>query len=106
MKLSPPIVMLPDEERAAFFFALIYSKYHLQDYMKEKRYTPIDCNRYDIFTDAAVLKKPITLNIQTSEGENVVTDLVVDMVTENKIEYIVLAKNGKHRLDEVRIVSV
>lgn len=74
--------------------------------MKDKIYTPIDCNLYDIFTDAAVLKKPITLNIKTTEGEIIVTDLVIDLVTEEKIEYILLAKNGKHRLDEVRIVSV
>lgn len=98
--------MLPDEERAAFFFALFYSKLYLPDNMKDKSYTPIDCNLYDIFTDAAVLKKPITLNIKTTEGETIVTDLVIDLVTENKIEYIFLAKNGKHRLDAVRIVSV
>lgn len=96
--------MLPDEERAAFFFALICRELHLQNTM-DSDYTPIDCNLYDLFTEAAVLKKQLDLRIQTPGGDKFVTDRVEDVFTENHIEYILLAESGKHRLDTVHIFT-
>lgn len=74
--------------------------------MPAKKYTPINCNLYDVFTEAAVLKTSVTLKITLNEGESIVTDFIVDLVTENKEEFVILAQNGKHRLDKVMIVQV
>ena len=72
--------------------------------MKEK-YIPIDCNIYDVFTEAAVLRKELALTLHTPDGVQEITDRVVDLITENKVEYIVLATNGKHRLDKVSLTA-
>lgn len=67
-------------------------------------YKPIDCNLYDRFTEAATLHKTVHLRIESAHQIFEVDDQVVDLTTENKVEYITLKINGRHRLDKVQIL--
>lgn len=70
----------------------------------ESRYKPIDCNLYDRFTEAATLHKKVRLRIEIANQIVEVEDEVIDLTTENKIEFIILKANGKHRLDRVQML--
>ncbi len=53
-------------------------------------YTPISCSAYDVLEAAAVAHTPLRLTSRTPEGTTVRDTYVVDLFSQEKVEYVKL----------------
>ena len=68
-------------------------------------YLPIDCGFYDHFEQAIVRRQPVTLVFIDEEGQRITSsELLLDLKTEKKAEFVQRASGEWLRLD--RVVSI
>jgi Rho-binding antiterminator len=53
-------------------------------------YTPISCSAYDVLEAAAVAHTPLRLTFRTAEGTTVRDAYVIDLFSQEKVEYVKL----------------
>jgi Rho-binding antiterminator len=70
------------------------------------KYTPIDCNFYDILEASAVLKKVVVIEFMNDlENIQTTTQRIVDLFIKNKIEFMKLENGLEIRLDYLKSVD-
>lgn len=71
-----------------------------------KPYQPISCSHHDILLDRATRKKVVLIKYISEGGESImINDVIVDVYTQNKAEYL-KTQNGKIiRLDHIKEVD-
>ncbi len=70
------------------------------------KYTPIDCNFYDILEASAVLKKVVELEYQDEKGHlQKVNSRIVNLFVKEKAEYMQLENDDIIRLDALESVD-
>lgn len=67
----------------------------------EKTYKPINCEFHDKLLDKATLKKACEITYNATEGQKTTIDIIVDVYTKNKAEYMQLSQGLIIRLDHI-----
>lgn len=67
-----------------------------------KEYTPINCNLYDCFEEAATLKKKCVFLIKEDSRTRIENGQIVDFYIKDKVEYLRLKKGKDLRLDTIQ----
>ena len=68
-------------------------------------YTPIDCGFYDILEANAVRRRTIEIVYVTGNGEQRITDRIVDLQAREHGEFMLLASGQEIRLDALVTVD-
>jgi len=71
----------------------------------EKKYAPIACHFYDELEALAVKKVKSHIKFLKDENECEIDDFIVDFITANKEEFMVLGQGEKIRLDNIISVN-
>lgn len=70
------------------------------------KYTPIDCNFYDILEASAVLKKVVVIEYKDEQEKICQTNTrIVDLFIKEKVEYMKLENDLVIRLDFIHSVD-
>jgi len=70
--------------------------------MKNQDYRPINCNYYDELVLIAMRKKSVEVIYKNeSSKELTIKSIIKDIITKDKIEYVVLEDDLKIRLDKL-----
>lgn len=70
----------------------------------ENKYTPIDCNLYDVLEAMATQRKEVSLRYTGDHGPQEIKTMISNLVTRNKEEYLITSQQEEIRLD--RIVAI
>lgn len=68
----------------------------------DTKYTPINCDLYDLLEEAATLKKVITLTIKEDNGTTQqVVGLIKTFTAHDGVEHLIMEDTTKIRLDKI-----
>ncbi len=71
----------------------------------ENKYTPIDCNLYDVLEAMATQRKEISLHYTGDQGPLEIRTKISDLVTRNKEEYLITSQQEEIRLDRILAID-